>query len=235
GKTSIYEVLFNGMEPKETFYIETTTRLTKYHYDTVIPLEIWDCPWNTTPETLGTSLAEFSALVFIIDIHDMYQSPIARLLEYVVAAASENPDLNIEVFVHKSEALPEDLKYEHFRHIQTRVLEELFDAEYDQIPLNFYLTSVYDHTIHEAFSRVLHKLIDSLPYMEELLNVYCANSQSSKAFLFDVHSRLYVATDASPVDTATHNLCCDYLQMLYAFGPLYKCVRLYTAVHKFRC
>lgn len=224
GKTSIYEVLFNGMEPKETFYVETTTKLTKYHYDTVIPLEIWDCPWNTTPETLGTSLAEFSALVFVIDIHDMYQSPIARLLEYVVAAASENPELNIEVFVHKSEALPEDLKYEHFRHIQTRVLEELFDAEYDQIPLNFYLTSVYDHTIHEAFSRVLHKLIDSLPYMEELLNVYCANSQSSKAFLFDVHSRLYVATDASPVDTATHNLCCDYLQMLYAFGPLYKSI-----------
>lgn len=36
---------------------------------------------------------------------------------------------------------------------------------------------------------------------------------------------MYVATDASPVDSATHNLCCDYLQMLNSFGPLYKCVR----------
>jgi hypothetical protein len=40
--------------------------------------------------------------------------------------------------------------------------------------LNFHLTSVYDHSLHEAFSKVLHKLIDSLPYLEELLNVFCA-------------------------------------------------------------
>jgi len=42
--------------------------------------------------------------------------------------------------------------------------------------LNFHLTSVYDHSLHEAFSRVLHKLIESLPYLEELLNVFCAVS-----------------------------------------------------------
>jgi hypothetical protein len=50
------------------------------------------------------------------------------------------------------------------------------------------------------------------------------NSQSPKAFLFDIKSRLYIATDASPVDSATHNLCCDYLQMLNSFGPLYRYV-----------
>lgn len=48
------------------------------------------------------------------------------------------------------------------------------------------------------------------------------NTSSPKAFLFDTTSKLYVATDASPVDQATHNLCCDYLQMLNAFRPLYK-------------
>lgn len=50
------------------------------------------------------------------------------------------------------------------------------------------------------------------------------NTSSPKAFLFDTTSKLYVATDASPVDRATHNLCCDYLHMLTSFGPLYKCV-----------
>jgi hypothetical protein len=117
------------------------------------------------------------------------------------------------------------------------------------MPLNFHLTSVYDHSLHEAFSRVLHKLIDSLPYLEELLNVFCAvgdisspplhghsninlelqNSQSPKAFVFDTTSRLYVATDSSPVDSATHNLCCDYLQMLNSFGPLFKYLRSIAA------
>lgn len=122
-------------------------------------------------------------------------------------------------------------------------MDRLLDisSEYEQLPLNFHLTSVHDHSLHEAFSKVLHKLIDSLPYLEDLLNVFCAvsaqhvspiksnsfqNSQSPKAFLFDATSRLYIATDASPVDSATHNLCCDYLQMLNSFGPLYKCVIL---------
>jgi hypothetical protein len=44
------------------------------------------------------------------------------------------------------------------------------------MPVNFHLTSVYDHSIREAFSRVLHKLIDSLPYLEDLLNVFCSVS-----------------------------------------------------------
>lgn len=65
---------------------------------------------------------------------------------------------------------------ENFRHIQQRVLDELLDEspEYEQIPINFHLTSIYDHTLHEAFSRVLQKLVGSLPYLEDLLNVFCA-------------------------------------------------------------
>lgn len=75
---------------------------------------------------------------------------------------------------------------ENFRHIQQRVIDELFDTsqEYEQMPVNFHLTSVYDHSIREAFSRVLHKLIDSLPYLEDLLNVFCAVSVLAPPFDF---------------------------------------------------
>jgi len=52
------------------------------------------------------------------------------------------------------------------------------------MPVNFHLTSVYDHSIREAFSRVLHKLIDSLPYLEDLLNVFCAVSVQAPPFVF---------------------------------------------------
>ena len=51
--------------------------------------------------------------------------------------------------------------------------------EYEQMQLNSHLTSVYDHSLYEAFSKVLHKLIESLPYLEELLNVFCAVSSNS--------------------------------------------------------
>jgi len=201
---------------------------------TIIPLEIWDCPESVTIETIGLPLSQFSTMIFVIDIQNFYQQPIARLVDLVIAACEESPSMNLEVFVHKSEALSEEYKIENFRHIQQRVLDELLDVsfEYEQVPINFYLTSIHDHSLQDAFSRVLHKLIGSLPYLEELLNVFCGNSQSSKAFLFDMNSRLYVATDASPVDSATHNLCSDYLQMLNSFGPLYKSATASSAGHR---
>ncbi|KAJ6520922.1 Gtr1/RagA G protein Gtr2 [Mycena vulgaris] len=231
GKTSINEVLFNALPPKQTFYLETTMRVVKHAYDTVIPLEIWDCPGNITVDTLGAPLSQFSALIFVIDIRDLYKQPISKLVEFIIAAYHDNPQLHVEVFVHKAEKLQEDDKIENFRQIQERVQDHLMERECEQMPYNFHLTSVYDHSLHEAFSKVLHKLIHVLPFLEDLLNVFCAvlisqriaqNSQSPKAFLFDAASRLYVATDASPVDSATHNLCCDYLSMLNAFGPLYR-------------
>ncbi|KAJ3876704.1 Gtr1/RagA G protein conserved region-domain-containing protein [Lentinula edodes] len=265
GKTSIQQVLFDSMTPKETFYLDATMRTVKHTYDTIIPLEIWDCPGNITVETLGVPLSVFSTLVFVIDIRDLYNQPISRLVEFIIAAYHHNPSLNLEIFVHKAEKLQEDEKIENFRQINERVMDRLMDVlpslpnlpnsssnsglntsgssntqinspnspNYlswqdfieQQLLMNFYLTSIFDHSLHLAFSKVLQRLTDSLPYLEELLNIYCANSQASKVFLFDAPSRLYVASDASPVDTATYNLCCDNLAMINAFGTgLYRSV-----------
>lgn len=65
---------------------------------------------------------------------------------------------------------------ENFRQINERVNDRLYDVstEYEQLPLNFHLTSVYDLSLHEAFSRVVHKLVESLAYLEHLLNVFIA-------------------------------------------------------------
>lgn len=43
-------------------------------------------------------------------IQDSYQQPIARMLDFFVAAYQENPAATLEVFVHKAESLAEDYK-----------------------------------------------------------------------------------------------------------------------------
>ena len=69
---------------------------------------------------------------------------------------------------------------------------------------------------------VLYVRDQLFPHM--ITDICFQNSQASKAFLFDSISRLYVATDASPVDQPTHSLCSEYLHMLNSFGPLYRYV-----------
>ncbi|KAG2153824.1 Gtr1/RagA G protein [Suillus clintonianus] len=142
GKTLILQVLFDDLPVKQTFYLEPTMRVAKHFIDTIIPFEIWDCPGNITVDTLGASLIDFSTI-------DLYQHPVSKLIELIVAACQVNPDINFEVFVHKAERLQEDDKIENFCQIHEHVMDRLVDEspEFEQFPLNFHLTSIYDHSL----------------------------------------------------------------------------------------
>ncbi|THH08593.1 hypothetical protein EW145_g2599 [Phellinidium pouzarii] len=247
GKTSIQQVLFDDLNPKQAFFVEPTMKLTKHKVDSFIPLEIWDCPGTVTIESLGVPLSLFTTIIFVIDIQDSYHHPIARLIDFTVTAYQENPDVNLEIFVHKAEALSEDFRADSFRHIQARLIEELADLpplsfnasspgsptrtlltepsdDPVQIPYSFHLTSVYDHSLQESFARVFTRILSpgSLPYLEELLNSFTTTSSSKKTFLFDTKAKFFVATDNSPVDVDMLRSCCDYVHMLNQFGDLYK-------------
>ena len=68
------------------------------------------------------------------------------------------------------------------------------------IPLSTALTSIYDHSIFEAMSKVVQKLIYPLEHIENMLNILVSATRMEKVFIFDVVSKIYVATDSSPVD-----------------------------------
>merc|ERR1712111_111390 len=100
--------------------------------------------------------------------------------------------------------------------------DDLIEAGLEQqVHLSFYLTSIYDHSIFEAFSKVVQKLIPQLPTLENLLNVFISNSQIEKAFLFDVVSKIYVATDSSPVDMQSYELCSDLIDVVIDVSCIY--------------
>lgn len=105
---------------------------------------------------------------------DEYYDSLARLHSTVVRAYSINPGIHIEVFIHKVDGLSDDYKIDIQRDIQQRVQDELSDAGYEDIQMSFYLTSIFDHSIFEAFSKVIQKLIPQLPTLENLLNIFCS-------------------------------------------------------------
>ena len=120
------------------------------------------------------------------------------------------------------DGLSDDHKIEAQRDIYQRANDDLVDAGLEGIHLGFYLTSIYDHSIFEAFSKVVQKLIPQLPTLENLLNILISNSGIEKAFLFDVVSKIYIATDSSPVDMQSYELCCDMIDvvidMMFIYG-----------------
>jgi Gtr1/RagA G protein conserved region len=93
------------------------------------------------------------------------------------------------------------------------------------------LTSIYDHSIYEALSRVVQRLIPQLPTLENLLNVLVSTCSMEKAYLFDVVSKLYISTDSGPVDMQSVELCSDMIDVvldvsgIYGLGPSHEAVR----------
>jgi Ras-related GTP-binding protein C/D len=100
------------------------------------------------------------------------------------------------------------------------VREELGEANLE-VELSFFLTSIYDHSIFEAFSKVIQQLIPQLPILENLLNILISTCVIEKAFLFDVVSKIYIATDSGPVDMKSYELCSDMIDVVIDISCIY--------------
>lgn len=187
--------------------------------------QVWDLPGHLDyfDPAFDTDniFDEIGALIWVIDAQDEYLDAIARLNLTILNLQHSYPNINIEVFVHKVDGLSDDFRGDTFRDIIQRVQDELSDHGYEQAPISFYQTSIYDHSIFEAFSKVIQKLIPQLPTLEALLNNLCAACNIEKAYLFDIMSKIYVATDTTPTDIGNYEICSDYIDVVVDVAEIY--------------
>lgn len=208
--------------------MESTNKIVKDNINnsSFVKFQIWDFPGQIDffDPTFDSDVifGGCHALVFVIDAQDDYSEALQKLNQTVTKAYKVNPHIKFEVFIHKVDGVTDDFKMESQRDIQQRATDDLADAGLESIHLSFHLTSIYDHTIFEAFSKVVQKLIEhELPTLENLLNILVSHSGIEKAFLFDVVSKIYIATDSSPVDMQTYELCCDMIDMIIDLSCIY--------------
>jgi Ras-related GTP-binding protein C/D len=168
-----------------------------------------------------------TALIFVLDAQDEpYDHVLQSFTDTVTRAVRSNPTIAVEVFVHKVDGelfLSDEAKYDCRRDVMQQVADELADAglSHDAIPISYHLTSIYDHSVFEAFSRVVQRLIPELPTLEHLLNVLVSTCSMEKAYLFDVASKLYISTDSSPVDMQSVELCSDMIDVVLDVSGIY--------------
>jgi Ras-related GTP-binding protein C/D len=190
GKSSIQKVVFHKMSPNETLFLESTNKIIKddINNSSFVQFQIWDFPGQIDffDPTFDSDLifGGCGALVFVIDAQDDYLEALSKLNQTVTKAFKVNPNIKFEVFIHKVDGVSDDFKMESQRDIHQRANDDLQDAGYDQIHLTFHLTSIYDHSIFEAFSKVVQKLIPQLPTLENLLNILITVSISDNCVFF---------------------------------------------------
>ncbi|CAK7900850.1 GTP-binding protein Gtr2p [[Candida] anglica] len=225
GKSSICKVVFHNMQPLDTLYLESTSKPTTEQFSSLIDLSVMELPGqlnyfepNYDSERLFSSVG---ALVYVIDSQDEYLNALTNLSMIIEFAYKVNPKIHIEVLIHKIDGLSEDYRMDAQRDIMQRTGDELLDLGLEGVQVSFYLTSIFDHSIYEAFSRIVQKLIPELPSLENMLDNLVQHSSIDKVFLFDINSKIYVATDSSPVDIQTYEVCAEFIDITIDLEDLY--------------
>jgi Ras-related GTP-binding protein C/D len=179
GKSSIERVIFHKMSPHETLFLEST-----HHVDVhlianndFVKFQTWDFGGDMSLQSgvnyagkhisTETILRGCSTLVYVIDAQEEdYEDSLPKLVETIVAAYKINPDIHFEVFLHKvdGDLMPDEIKAERQQGVQNYVSTELSEIN-GEILVSYYLTSIYDHSALEAFSKVcmgcnLHESVD---------------------------------------------------------------------------
>ncbi|KAK2751062.1 hypothetical protein FQN57_000137 [Myotisia sp. PD_48] len=225
GKSSIQSVVFHKMSPGETLFLESTTRIQKDAIHSFMDFQIWDFPGQLEYHDASFDQEEIfstlGALVWVIDAQDDYSEAVSRLNRTILTIQQYYPHINVEVFIHKVDGLSEEYRSDTFQDIVQRISDELSDAGYENAPINYYMTSIYDYSVFEAFSKVIQKLIPQLSTLENLINILSNNSGMEKTYLFDVLSKIYIASDTRPVDMACYEMCSDYIDVIVDISELY--------------
>jgi len=161
----------------------------------------------------------------VIDAQDeeAYRDAADYFVQIAKIAHRVNPRMAFDILIHKVDGdayVSEDAKSDCQRDIIQIITDELAEAKLSIRP-TFHLTSIYDHTIFEAFSKIVQKLIPQLPMLEKLLDSLVQSCGIIKTFLFDVVSKIYVATDSNPVDLQTYELCSDMIDVVIDVSCIY--------------
>lgn len=226
GKSSISSVVFHKLAPNETLFLESTARIQKDTMASFMDFQVWDFPgqidvFDNPSFDMEAIFGEIGALIWVIDAQDDYLEAVARLNITILSLQRTYPNINIEVFIHKVDGLSDDYKLDIQRDITIRIQDELSDHGFENAPVTFHLTSIYNHSIFEAFSKVIQKLIPRLGTLESMLTNLCRTCRFEKAYLFDVLSKIYIATDTATADMASYEICSDYIDVIIDITEIY--------------
>ncbi|KAJ2746423.1 GTP-binding protein gtr2 [Coemansia sp. BCRC 34301] len=219
GKTSILSVIFEEMAPYDTMGMLPSQQRMSYHL--VTGVMIYDFPGiddysETQYNTLSPSVyeGEYTSLVYVIDSQGDVQASLSTLFSIMRTAQSVNADIPINIFIHKVDWVSEELKMDIFQDIQNRVMKNMSYEFLNSTFVTFFLTSIFDESVREALSRVVRRLVPNYSSLETILNSFCSKSSLDKVFLFDVSTKIYLATDSSPTEGQMYMFGCQTLDVI---------------------
>jgi Ras-related GTP-binding protein C/D len=228
GKTSIKNVIFEKMSPHE-IYFEPTTKVESYKLENLgySSLIVREFPANYNFDKASPAESKYfstcGVLVYVLDCQDTNEETYEYFKEVVVNSLNKNPKISIEVFINKADGayyLITNEMNKNRSEVQMKIKDILNELQLE-VNVGFYSTSIYDHSLYEAFSKILQKIMPQNGFLSSLLDNLSTSCRFEKAYLFDVINKFYLAIDSAPMEEQFYEICSDMTDVVLDMSGIY--------------
>ena len=233
GKTSLKKVIFEKKYPYETVFNDPTKTPEKLQVESLgyCNLNITEFPSTFTFEKCSDEcdnyLKDCKVLIFLIDTQNPTNSQFDYFKNSILPIFSKYSTISLYVFLHKidnTNICQNDYNKQRGEiHSKMKQMCTQFqkDSNIDEINLNFFVTSIYNSSLFEAFSKIFQIMMPQNRNLSTLIDHLVDKCGFEKAYLFDVFNKIYLAVDSSPLESQTYEMCSDIIDVVLDMSGIY--------------
>ena len=166
-------------------------------------------------------------LIFLIDTQIPPNSQYDYFKNGILPIFGKYKSISLYVFLHKIDNTNLcQIDYHKQRgEIQSKIKQMCTqfqnDSNLDDININFYVTSIYNSTLFEAFSKIFQNMMPQNRNLSTLIDHLTDSCGFEKTYLFDVFNKIYLAVDSSPNESQTYEMCTDIIDVVLDMSGIY--------------
>ena len=233
GKTSLKKVIFEKKYPYETVFNEPTKQPENLHVESLgyCDLNLVEFPSSFTHEKCSPECEKYlfscKVLIFLIDSQVQAQPQYDYFKNSILPLFAKYRSMKLVIFLHKIDNtnIGQNDYNKQRGEIQSKMKQmcEKFQKEssIDEIPISFHVTSIYNSTLFEAFSKMFQEMMPQNKSLSSLIEKLTDSCNFEKAFLFDVFNKIYLAMDNSPNASQNYELCSDIIDVVLDMSGIY--------------
>ena len=233
GKTSLKKVIFEKKYPYETVFNESTKQPENLEVESLgyCKLNLTEFPSTFSHDKMSPDCEQYlsscKVLIFLIDSQIQPEPQYEYFKNCILPLFSKYRSMNLVVFIHKIDNtnIGQNDYNKQRGEIQSQMKKmcEKFQKEsnIEEIKISFHVTSIYNSTLFEAFSKMFQDMMPQNKCLSHLIEKLTDVCGFEKAFLFDVFNKIYLAMDFSPNASQNYELCSDIIDVVLDMSGIY--------------
>ena len=234
GKTSLKKVIFEKKYPYETVFNEPTKTPENLQVESLgyCNLNLTEFPATFTFEKCSDECEKFlskcQVLIFLIDTQIPTNPQYDYFKSSILPIFGKYKKISLYVFLHKIDNtnLCQNDYNKQRGEIHSKMKQLCTQYQKDnniseEINLNFFVTSIYNSTLFEAFSKIFQNILPQNRNLSNLIDHLADSCGFEKAYLFDVFNKVYLAVDSSPNESQNYEMCSDIIDVVLDMSGIY--------------